>query len=73
MRPSHAVAQTSGAAFAEHALALSELPNRLLRGVSMSLHVVILPFQGYGLPQQTDHYSGLRSGPRRSCMRWVDN
>ncbi len=37
------------------------LPHRLLRGDSTPLHVVILPFQGYGLPQHMDHYPGLRS------------
>jgi hypothetical protein len=53
-------------ALAEHAFAILELAHRLLAGISMSLHVVILPFQGYGYPQRMDHYPGLRSTIRRT-------
>jgi hypothetical protein len=48
-------------ALVQHPLALTELPHRLLRSVSMSLHSGHPPILRVGRPQQVDHYPGLTS------------
>lgn len=50
-------------ALVQQPFALTQLPDCLLRGVSMSLHRGHPPILRVGLPQKVDHYPGLTSPP----------